>query len=166
MLKSDIRDALKAALKKGDTNACSTLRMLSAAIITREKEKRYKISKSDTSLSDAQLSKKSELNDEEVIEIVSSEIKKRKEAILIYEKGNRSELAQKEMDEMEVLKKYLPEQISEEELKKIIKEAIDKTGAREIKDMGKVMAEIMPKTKGRTDGSEVGRIAREFLIKQ
>lgn len=166
MLKEVIQNALKDALKKGDANTCSTLRMLSAAIITREKEKRYKISKSDPSLSDAQLVKESELNDEEVIEIVSSEIKKRKEAILIYEKGNRSELARKEMDEMEVLKKYLPAQMPEEELRKIIEEAINKTGAKEIKDMGRVMAEIMPKTKGRADGGEISRIVKEFLARQ
>ena len=75
------------------------------------------------------------LSDEQIIEVVSSEIKKRKDAIVLYEKGNRPELAEREKKEIDILKKYLPEQLSEDELKKLVEESIKKTGAKEMKDM-------------------------------
>lgn len=150
MLKKEIKNNLTKALKKGNRTECSTLRMLLAGILNKEKEKKYKTSKE-------------ELTDEEIIEIVFSEIKKRKEAIVEFEKGKRDDLAKKEKAEMAVLQKYLPEQFSEEEIKKIVKEAIEKVGAKEIKDIGKVMAETMPKVKGRADGSTVSKIVKELL---
>ena len=74
-------------------------------------------------------------------------------------------MADKEKKEIEILKKYLPEQLSEEELRKIIAESIKKTGAREIKDMGKIMADLMPKVKGKADNSEIAKIIKELLSK-
>lgn len=150
MLKQTIQKDLFQAVKEGDEITRSTLRLLLAGILNKEKEKKYKTSKE-------------ELTDEEIIEIVFSEIKKRKEAIVEYERGGRKDLADKEKAELEVLQKYLPEQLSEQELKKIVKEAIEKVGAKEIKDIGKVMAEIMPKVKGRADGSQVSKIVKELL---
>jgi len=164
-LKKKIQNALTKAVKESDEVSRSTLRMLSAAILNKEKEKRYKISKGEPELNEEELVKKSNLTDEEVIEVISSEAKKRKESILEFEKGKREDLIKKEKAELEVLEKYLPEQLSEEEIKKIIKEAIDKVGAKEIKDMGRVMAEIMPKVKGRADGSRVSKIVKELLSK-
>ncbi|GAH84058.1 unnamed protein product, partial [marine sediment metagenome] len=96
--------------------------------------------------------RKSELTDEEVIEVISSEVKKRKEAILEFEKGERKDLVEKEKKETEVLKKYLPEQLSEQEIKKLVKVAIETVEAQNLKDMGKVMAELIPQVKGKAEG--------------
>ncbi|MBZ9577491.1 GatB/YqeY domain-containing protein [Patescibacteria group bacterium] len=163
MLKDKIQSDLNQALKRGDEITCSTLRMLLAAILSKEKEKRYKISKEEPELTEKELAEKSNLTDEEVIEVISSEIKKRKEAILGFEKGERKELAEKEKAEMEVLEKYLPEQLSEQEIKRIAKEVIEKVGATEIKDMGRVMAEMMPQVRGKADGGLVSKVVKELL---
>jgi len=165
VLKQDIQSDATEAQKSGDSFVLGTLRMLLASIISKEKEKRYKISKAKPDTAEDILIKESELTDEETIETVSSEIKKRKDAIALYEKGNRQELADKEKKEIEVLKKYLPEQISADELKKMIEESVEKTGAKEIKDMGKVMADLNPKIKGKADGGEVSKIVKELLSK-
>src|SRR3990167_4277710 len=165
MLKQQIQSDATTSLKSGDSLVLSTLRMLLASIFIREKEKRYKISKARSDLKEEQLQKESELTDEEIIETVSSEIKKRKDAIILYEKGNRPELADKEKKEIEILQKYLPEQISLEELKKIVEESVNKVGAKEMKDMGKVMADLMPKVKGKADNSEISKIIKELIAK-
>lgn len=164
MLKQKIQNSTNEALKAGDQFLVGTLRLLLASIITKEKEKRYKISKEKPDIKEDILSKESELTDEQVIEIISSEIKKRNDAIVLYEKGNRPELADKERKEIDVLKKYLPEQLSEQEIKNIVKDALTKTGAKEMKDMGKVMAEISPKIKGKADAGSVSKIVKESLI--
>jgi len=163
MLKQQIQVAATNALKASDQFLVGTLRMLLASILTKEKDKRYKISKQKPDLNEDGLVKESQLSDEEIIEVISSEIKKRKDAIVLYEQGNRPELADREKKEIEILKKYLPEQLPEEEIKKIIKEAIAKTGAKEMKDMGKVMAEVSPKVKGKADNSEISKIVKELL---
>ncbi len=163
MLKEEIKRATVQAMKDGDGFVSTTLRMLSAAIQTKEKEKRYKISKQKPDLNEEGLVKESQLPDEEIIEVISSEIKKRRDAIALYEQGGRQELADKEKKEIELLQKYLPEQMSEEEIKKIVMEAIKKTGALAPKDMGKVMAEIMPKTKGKAESGLVSKIVKESL---
>lgn len=155
MLKQQIQSDSKEALKKGEQAVLETLRMLSSAIQLKEKDLKYK----------QKLGKEPELSDEQVIDVVSSEIKKRKDAIQLYQQGNRPELAEKEQKEIDMLKKYLPEQLSEEELKKLIEESIAKTGAKEIKDIGKVMADLNPKIKGKADGGQVSKIIKEFLLK-
>ena len=165
MLKQTIQTDTTEAMKSGDNFVVGVLRMLLAAIISKAKEKRYKISKDKPGASEEILSKESELTDEQIIEVVSSEIKKRKDAIVLYEKGNRQELADKEKKEIEILKKYLPEQLSEEELKKLVEESVNKVGAKEIKDIGKVMHALMPKVKGKTDNSEISKIIKELLSK-
>ena len=136
---------MNSVLKEGDTLSRSVLGMLLAAIMNKE------------------LAKGKEATQEEIIEIIFSELKKRKESVLAFEKGNRKDLADKERAEIKVLEKYLPEQMPEDELRKIIKEAVGKTGATTVKDMGKVMAEIMPQIKGKADGSLVSKIVKESL---
>ena len=165
MLKQKIQQDSIVALKAGNHFLVGTLRMLLASVGTKEKDKRYKASKEKADLSEQELVKESELTDEQILEVISSEIKKRKDAIVLYTQGNRLELAEKEQKEIEVLIKYLPEQLSGEELEKIVKEAVEKTGATEMKDMGKVMAELNPKIKGKADGGEVSKIVKELLSK-
>lgn len=162
-LMKKIQNDLYDAVKKNDEITRSTLRVLLSSISAKEKEKRYKISKENSSLTEQELQEKSLLSDEEIIEVISSEIKKRKDAILEFEKGKREDLIEKEKKEIEILYKYLPEQLSEEEIIRIIKEKILEIGAKEIKDMGKVMKEIMPYIKGRADNSVVSQIVKDFL---
>lgn len=163
MLKKIIQGDLIKSLKDRNEIASGTLRMLSAAILNKEKEKRARIAKELAGAKEEDLKKKSELRDEEIIEVVASEVKKRKEAALEFEKGKRDDLVKKEKAEIEILKKYLPEQLSEEELNILIKEAIEKVGAKEARDIGKVMAELMPKIKGKADAGKVSRIVKELL---
>jgi len=163
MLKEEIKQNFKKAFKEKKEIEVSVLRMLSAAILNKEKEKRYKLSKEKPELTEGELEKESQLTDEEVIEVISSEVKKRKEAIIAFEKGERTDLVEKEKKELDILKKYLPEQLSEEEIKKLAREAIKKVGAKEIKDMGRAMAQLMPKLKGRAQGSEVSNIVKGLL---
>lgn len=162
-LKDKIQDALKTALKQKKEVELSALRLLVSAISSKETEKRTKIWKQKPETAADDLQKESRLIDEEILEVISNEIKKRREAADLYEKGGRPELADKEKKEMEVLRQYLPEQIREEEIKKLAKEAIATTGAKEIKDMGKVMQELMPKVKGKADVGLVSKIVKESL---
>ncbi len=165
MLKKQIQKDAVDAMKEGNSEVTGVLRLVLAAINSKEKEKRYAVSKEKSGLKEEELVKESELNDEEVIDTLSSEIKKRKDAIALYEKGSRLELAEKEKKEIEILKKYLPEQLSEGELKKLIEESVNKVGAKEIKDMGKVMQDLAPKIKGKADNSEVSKIIKQILSK-
>lgn len=162
-LMKKIQNDLYDAVKKNDEITRSTLRVLLSSISVKEKEKRYKISKENSSLTEQELQEKSLLSDEEIIEVISSEIKKRKDAILEFEKGKREDLIEKEKKEIEILYKYLPEQLSEEEIIRIVKEKILEIGAKEIKDMGRAMKEIMPYIKGRADNSVVSQIVKDFL---
>lgn len=146
--KEKIQSDLKQALKEGREIEVSTLRMLLAAITNKEIEKRKK---------------EEGLSDEEIIVVVSAEIKKRREAKVQYEKGERPELAEKESCELEVLLKYMPEQLSEEDVKKLAEEAVQKVGASSPADFGKVMGVLMPQVKGKADGAMVSGIVRELL---
>ncbi|MBI2041635.1 MAG: GatB/YqeY domain-containing protein [Candidatus Nealsonbacteria bacterium] len=152
-LKEKIHQDLNEALKSKEELKTSVLRLLSSSILNKEKDKRYKSGKAEDI----------SLTDEEITDVISSESKKRKEAIELYQKGGRPELAKKEKEEMEILQKYLPDQLSEEEIRKLVKAAIVKTSAKDQKDMGKVMAELMSKTKGKADGSLVSKIVKESL---
>lgn len=162
-LKQKIQEDLKTALKGKRELELSVLRLLNVAITNKEKEKRYKKSREAPDLTEPELEKESRLADEETIEAVSAELKKRKEAVLLFEKGERQDLAEKEKKEMEILGKYLPEQLSEDEIKKLAKEAIEAVGAKEMKDIGRVMAELMPRVKGKADGGSVSKIIKEIL---
>ena len=165
VLKEKIKIDLDKSLKSGEKLILSTLRLLYSVIGNKEIEKRTKIVKRKKDLTEKELIKKSQLQDEEIIQVILSEIKKRKEAILLYKKGKREELAQKEEKETKILEKYLPEQMSDEELQKLAKETIEKVVASSLKDMGKVMKELMIKVKGRAEGSKVSQIIKELLSK-
>ena len=165
MLKQTIQSSVNESLKAGDHFLVEVLRMLLAAILTKEKEGRFKVSKAKPGISEADLQKESQLTDEETIDVISSEIKKRKDAISLYNQGNRPELAEKEQKEIDILIKYLPEQLSGEELKKLVSEAITATGAKEMRDMGKVMADLMPKVRGKADSAEISKIVKEIFAK-
>ena len=106
---------------------------------------------------------KKELSEEEILTIVSREVKKRKEAAVLYEKGNRPELKDKEIEEMKILQTYLPEQVSEKDLRRRIQEVIDETGAEGMKDFGKIMKTLVPEFKGKADNSLIKELANEYL---
>jgi len=110
-----------------------------------------------------EVDKRIELEEQDIIEIISRQLKQRKDALEEFNKGNREDLAQQAEEEAQILLSYLPEQLSEEEITKIIKETIAEIGANSIKEMGKVMAAIMPKVKGIADGKLVNQIVREQL---
>jgi len=147
MLKEKLQNDMKEAMKAGDALRRMVLSLVLSAVKNKEIEKRSK------------------LTDEEIIDAISSEVKKRKESIESYEKGGREELAQKERDELKVLMEYMPEQMSEDEIRTEAKKAIAETGAKEIKEMGKVLGVLMPNLKGRADGQTVSRIVKEELQK-
>jgi len=163
-LKQKVRDDVKEAMKQRNQEVIDVLRMALSAIDAKEKEKRYHDAKENPNKSEEDLVKESELTDEEVISVFSSEIKKRKDAIALYEQGGRPELADSEKKEISILIKYLPEQFSPEELRKLVAESIQKTGAKEIKDTGKIMADLMPQVKGKADNGEISKIIKEMLL--
>jgi len=183
MLKEQIQNDIITALKKGHKEIAEVLRLVLAALTLKEKEKRYKVSKEKPEASEQKLIKESELTDDQIIDTLSGEVKKRKDATELYEKGNRKDLADKEKKEIELLQKYLPSQLSQEELRELVRESIKNFYNKEInlvksvqdsihpetkqfnrvKDIGKIMADLMPKIKGRTDNSEVSKIVKELL---
>ena len=152
-LKEQLDTELSQALKAKDELVIGTLRMLKSAIIKREKSPDF---------TQAQ-EQESEISDAEIMKIITKEIAQREEAAQMYKKASRDELAEKETKEAEFLKKYLPQQLSPEELAKIINKVIAEVGASEIKDMGKVMAKLMPELAGRADGGRVSQLVREKL---
>jgi len=116
-----------------------------------------------TTIRNIEVEKMKEATDEDVMDALQKEAKKRREAIEQYEKAGRNDLADEERKELSVIEKYLPEQMSEEEIKGLAKEIIEQLGASTVKDLGKIMKKIMPKVKGRADGKLVNRIVRELL---
>jgi uncharacterized protein YqeY len=163
MLKEKIETDFKEFYKAKKQIEVSVLRLLMADILNKEKEKRYRLSKENPDLGEKELEEKSALADDEVLDIILSKIKKSEEAIAGFEKGKRQDLLEKEKKEVEFLKKYMPQQLSEEELKKIAEQVIRETKAENIKDMGRVMSELMPKVKGKASGSLISKIVRELL---
>jgi len=103
------------------------------------------------------------LDDNEVLDILSREIKQRKDALQEFESAGRDELAASTKAEIEIIIKYLPEQLSEEEIKAIVQQTIQETGASSKSEMGKVMSALMPKVKGRADGKLVNQAVQQFL---
>jgi uncharacterized protein len=138
-LKDSVREQMTAALKAGDKVRLGALRMLTAAITNREKEERH------------------ELTDDEVREVAGKEVKRRTESIEAFDAAGRTELADRERAERDVLKGFAPEQLSDAEVDALIDEAIAQTGASSPKEMGKVMGAVMSKAKGKVDGSVVQR---------
>lgn len=161
MLKQQLKDDLKEALKAGDAKRRTVIGMAMSVIKNRELDKRGKLMKggADASTVDAA----SELTDEEVIEAISSEVKKRKESITTFEQAGRSEMAAGEKEEMEILMKYLPEQLPEDQIRDIVKKAVADVKPADMKEMGKVMAAVMPHVKGKADGQVVSRIVQEEM---
>lgn len=155
MLKQELQEDLKQSILAKEELKTSTLRLLLSSITYFEKSKGLPAGRQGGAGYEA--------TDDDVMEVLAREIKKRRESIEMYEKGNRPELAEKENKELQMLQTYLPEQLSEEEIKNLVKEAISQTGATEIKDMGKVMAALMPKVKGKAEGSLVSQIVKESL---
>src|SRR5688572_25295121 len=141
----NLQTQIKEALKAGEKTRLSTLRMLSASVKNREVE----------------LGR--DVTDEEFLEVVGREVKRRKEAAEAYGSAGRPELEERERSEQAILEVYLPEQLSEDELAKVVDEAIAATGASGPKEMGKVIAHVMGKHKGSVDGSTVSKLARERL---
>ncbi len=144
-LKAQVRAGMTQALRTGDKTRLSTLRLLSAAITNREKELLR------------------ELSDDEVREVAGREVKRRNESIEAFDGAGRSELADRERAEREVLTPFAPEQLSDAEVDAIIDEAMAATGATSVKEMGKVMGAVMSKAQGRVDGGSVQRKVRERL---
>ena len=161
MLKEQLQKELNESLKAGDQMRRLVLSTLISAIKNREVIKRGQLVKTITDTSE--LEKQSHLNDEEVIETLASEIKKRKESIEMFKSGGRQELADKEQKEIDILSVYMPEQLSEEKVMEEVKKAIEQTGAVGPKDMGKVIGLVMGKLKGQVDGGMVSRVAKELL---
>ncbi len=150
-LLTTIQNDLVAAQKNKEELKVSTLRFLLSSVKNREIELRPA---------------GKTLDDEEVLSVISKQIKQRRESIVEFEKGNRPDLVEKETAELKILESYLPEQFAEEEVKKLVEEAINESGAASIADMGKVMALLMPKVKGKADGSLVSRLVKDKLTPQ
>jgi uncharacterized protein YqeY len=144
-LKAKLNQDLKEALKAKDEVKLRTVRMLLAAI------KNFEVEKMGPA------------TDEEIFQIMSKEIKKRQEAIEMYEKGGRPDLAQAEKQEIEVIQSYMPNQLSEEEIRELARKVISEMNLKSPKDVGTAMKVIMPQVKGRADGKLVNKIVSELL---
>ena len=145
-LKQKIDQDSKKALQNREELILLVLRGVNSAIHNKEIEKKGK-----------------ELTQEEILEILISEVKKRKEAIEGFKRGSRNDLVEKEQKELKILQKYLPEQIKEEEIRKEAQEIIEKIGASNLSDMGRVMSILMPKLKGRAEGGVVSAVVSKLL---
>jgi uncharacterized protein YqeY len=146
-LHQSLDDDLKRAMKSSDRLKTSVLRMVKAAIKNRQVEKQR------------------ELSEEEIISVILTLSKQRREAIELFSKGGREDLADKEKQEISILQAYLPSQLTREDLDSLIIELIQESSAEGIKDIGKVMRLLMPKVKGTADGKTVNQRVKELLEK-
>ena len=144
-LEEVIFNDMKKALKGNEKLKLSTLRLIRAAI------------------KNAEISKKDKLTEDEVVGIVTNNLKKLEESLDIFTKGQRPELAEKAKKEIEIVKEYLPEQLSMEEVEKIVKETIIKFEFKGPKDIGSAMREIIPQLRGKADGKIVNKMVRDLL---
>ena len=144
-LKERLADDLKSAMKNKNVVRKNVVQMVRAAILQVEKDNKIT------------------LDDDGVLDVIAKQMKQRRDALPDYEKSGRDELIAELKAEMDVLKEYLPEQLTKDELYAIVKEAVEATGASSMKDMGKIMATVMPKTKGRADGKMINEIVKELL---
>jgi hypothetical protein len=147
-LQQRLDDDLKGAIKSSDKLKTSVLRMLKAAV-------KYK-----------QIEKNRELSEEEIISVISTLSKQRRESIDLFSKGGREDLADKEKQELSIIQSYLPDQINPEELDRLIIEAIQESSAEGVKDIGQVMRLLMPRVKGSADGKVVNQRVKELLEKE
>ncbi|PIR73376.1 MAG: aspartyl-tRNA amidotransferase [Candidatus Moranbacteria bacterium CG10_big_fil_rev_8_21_14_0_10_35_21] len=147
-LKQKIAEDLKSAMKAGDAIKRDALRMMDSMIKNTEIELKKK---------------EAGLSEEEITSVIGRGIKQRKDSVTQYESGGRTDLAEKEKKEIEILSAYLPEQMGEEEVRKIVKETITQSGATSKAEMGKVMGMAMGKMKGQADGTLVKKIVEAEL---
>ena len=144
-LTEQLQSDMKAAMRGGETERRDTLRMAIAAVQHAAKDKR------------------AALSDEETTEVLTREVKQRRESIEAYESAGRSDLAASEQAEVDILTPYLPEQLSEDEVQALVRDAVASTGATSTRDMGRVMGQLMPRVKGRADGKLVSRLVSQEL---
>lgn len=146
-LKEQLQEDWKNAVKQKEKFKASVISMAKAAILMAEK------------------AGSSSLNDEQIVEILAKEVKQRRDALVEFEKGNRKDLVDDTNREIEILLQYLPQQLTEDEIREIVMESAKEIGASSMKDMGKVMSAIKPKVNGRADGKIVSQIVKEYLNK-
>ncbi len=146
-LKDRLTSELKDSMKSRDSLKVSVIRMLRSSIKNKEIER----------------GKGQSLTDQEVMEVISTAIKQRQEAIDLYIQGGRKDLEEKEKNEVNILKTYLPTPLTEGELEHIIRETVEETGAGSNRDFGKVMKATMPKVVGRAEGALVSRLVKKIL---
>ena len=145
MLKEELMKDLKEAMKEKNTIKKDTVQMVRAAILQIEKDKGI------------------EVDDNKIIEIIAKEVKGKKDALVEFEKGGREDLIEQTNKEIEVLEKYLPKQLSKDEITEIVKEIIVSLGATSIKDMGPVMKEAKAKIGAAADGRTINEVVKELL---
>jgi len=145
-LKDTLLQDLKEAMREKDTVRKNTVQLVRSGILQIEKDKQI------------------ELDDEGVLDVIIKEVKKRRDSLPDYEKSGRKDLIDELKREISILLTYLPEQLSNEDIEKIVKETIEKLGANSIKDMGRVMSEVMPKLKGRADNKTISQIVKKILV--
>lgn len=144
-LKEQINDAMKTAMKSRDNLRLSVIRMIRSTVQNREIEQ------------------KQELDDQGIIEVISTLVKQRRESIRLYQEGNRQDLVEKEEAELAILLGFLPAQLGKDEIAVLIVRVIGETGASGIKDMGRVMKALTPLTAGRADGKLVSDVVKQHL---
>jgi len=144
-LSERLNDDMKQAMRSQEKFKLSTIRMIRASIKNQE------------------IDLKRPLDDNEVLDILSREIKQRKDSLQEFKKAGRDDLAKDVAAEIEIISVYLPQQLTEDEIKEIVQQTITETGASSKADMGKVMSALMPKTKGRADGKLVNTYVQQFL---
>ena len=144
-IKEDLQNALKEALRSGEVLRKTTLRMALAAIKNAEVEARE------------------ELEDDLILNLLQKEVKARQETIEGAKQANRPDLISKAEEEISILSEFLPQPLSQEELRELVQNAIAATGADSMADIGRVMGELMPMIRGKADGKEANLIVREFL---
>ena len=149
MLRDDINNALKNAMKARDERRVSTLRLVNSALKNADIEARGQ--------------NKGPLGDDELLALLAKMIKQRQESIDLYEKGGRTELAQQERDEIAIIAAYLPKQMSDAEVRTAITHAIADTNASSMKDMGKVIAALKARYAGQMDFGKVSPLVKELL---
>ncbi|OGF83033.1 hypothetical protein A3B18_02465 [Candidatus Giovannonibacteria bacterium RIFCSPLOWO2_01_FULL_46_13] len=147
-LREKLDQDLKSAMKAGEALKVSTLRMAQSAV----KNKEIQFLKKETGLSDG-----------EIIDVLKSEVKKRRDAVEEYGKAARTDLAKKEQEELEILAEYLPAEISDEDLERILKDGIRVAAAQDEKDFGKVMKVAMPILKGKASGDRISNMLKKLL---
>lgn len=147
-IQKQLRDALTEALKSGESQRKTTLRMALASIKNAEVEAREEIS------------------EDLVLNLLQKEVKARQETIDGAKKANRPDLIEKAEQEIEILSEFLPQQLNPEELKALVQEAIQESGATSMSEIGKIMGVLMPKIRGRADGKQANQFVRELLSEE